>query len=85
MPSSGKPTTGAITESSSTNVLSSPSQSAAAAPRPQRWRWSCRSRQVNQSPSRCGGGATLIASSMVVRPAATFIAALIRSGFMPSL
>ena len=30
---------------------------------------------MNQSLSRCGGGATLIASSMVVRPAATFIAA----------
>jgi hypothetical protein len=41
--------------------------------------------QVNQSLSRCGGGATLIASSMVVRPAATFIAALMRSGFIPSL
>lgn len=40
---------------------------------------------IHYSPSRCGGGATLIASSMVVLPAATFIAALMRSGFIPSL
>src|SRR5436190_437404 len=37
-------------------------------------------------PQACpGGGATLSTSSSVVRPIATFIAPLMRSGFMPSL
>jgi len=40
--------------------------------------------RVQAAPSRTGG-ATLSTSSIVVRPAPTFIAPLMRSGFMPSL
>ncbi len=40
--------------------------------------------RIQAAPSRTGG-ATLSTSSMVVRPAPTFIAPLTRSGFMPSL
>ena len=40
--------------------------------------------RVQAAPSRTGG-ATLSTSSMVVSPAPTFIAPLMRSGFMPSL
>src|SRR6185436_7965698 len=41
--------------------------------------------QAARPPASCTGGATLSTSSIVVRPAPTFIAPLMRSAFMPSL